>query len=391
MRTPHFPALGKAPSRGVSTRLAALCVVCTTLMWLGVQASRAPVAYAEPGFTAPLPPRGSWGVTVWGGGTLDALQAAARANGCTVSSLWVSAPAGGFVRYVPAAPAYVNAEWDATIGATIAAGTPLIVACDTPTAAISVFANARVVSYYGYPDAPTLGALGTGTPEQVADAITERAREYDALPDGRTAIPAFHLIVALAHPVPGPDGTYLSHLDATVIEQYVSVARARSMLLFLDVQVGWADPLAEVQRLRAWLELPFVHVALDPEYATRPKGDPPGEAIGQIGPADVDRVQAYLATVVREQQLPPKVLVLHEFREDMLPNPGYADHPEVEVLIDMDGFGTPAAKIYKYRLFAGSAYAERAGIKLFFHWDQPLITPADVLALDPHPDLIIYQ
>lgn len=376
-------------SRGVRVWLAALLAAIVL-----TQAAHPAVAHAEPSTLAPLPPRGTWGAAVWSGGTIDALQATALAGGCTVTSLWMTSPDGRFVRFIPSAPAYANAAWDAAIGAALPAGTPLIVACDGPASpepARSIFTNARVVSYYGYPNAPTLGALGTGTPEQIADAVTAQAREYDALRDGRTAIPAFHLIVALAHPVPGDDGTYVTHLGAEVIDAYVRIAAERGMQIFLDSQLGWADPLAEVQRLGPWLTLPFVHVALDPEYGTRVKGDPPGDAIGEVSATDVERVQSFLAAIVREHQLPPKVLVLHEFREDMLPSPVYADHPEVEVLIDMDGFGSPAIKTSHYRQFAGAGYAERAGIKLFLHWDRPLFTPAEAVALDPSPDLIIYQ
>ena len=67
------------------------------------------------------------------------------------------------------------------------------------------------------------------------------------------------------------------------------------------------------------------------------------------------------------------------------------DVPEVEITIDMDGYGPPGSKIEGYYLYAASDYAEHAAFKLFYKWDVPMLTPERVLSLSPAPDYVIYQ
>ena len=256
----------------------------------------------------------------------------------------------------------------------------------------SVFERAQVVSFYGYPGVGVMGELGLHTPAGAAEAITRLAAEYDALNGPREVMPALHLIVAVAQRHPGNDGLYLQRMDDDLLNEYVEAARDAGILLFVDVQIGWSDTLTEVKILEDVLREPFVHLALDPEFATRSKGTAPGVSIGTLGSADLNAVQHYLAGLVREHDLPPKVLVVHQFLNSMLTGvDAYDDVPEVEVTIDMDGWGNPYVKLTKYDLYAVSDYSERAAIKLFYHWDVPLLTPARLLSLDNPPDLVIYQ
>ena len=256
----------------------------------------------------------------------------------------------------------------------------------------SVFEDAQVVSFYGYPGIPGMGALGAHPPERAADEVLRVAGTYDALNGERGVVPALHLIVAVAQTAPMEDGSYLDRLSEEEIGVYVEVARERGLLLFLDVQVGWSDPLMEVRRLSVALAERFVHLALDPEFATRASGRAPGIVIGSIDAAEINAVQDYLAALVRDRRLPPKLLVLHQFTEGMLPGAEqYAALPEVEITIDMDGYGTEWGKLANYEAFALAPYAERPAIKLFYDWDTPLLPPERLLALERPPDLVIYQ
>ncbi|MCC6236818.1 MAG: hypothetical protein IT299_04500 [Dehalococcoidia bacterium] len=254
------------------------------------------------------------------------------------------------------------------------------------------FNQTQVVSLYGFPGVPVMGALGESSPEDAARRAQRLAREHQAAAPGTRVVGALHLIVGVAEVAPGADGTYLSRLDAEVIERYLAAARAHDLLLFLDVQVGWADPLTEVQRLERFLVDPDVQVALDPEFATRAANVAPGKVIGTLQPDDVNRVQHYLAGLVREHGIPPKLLVLHQFLDSMLARPAeYDDVSEVEIAIDMDGYGSAGSKLDHYNEFALAPYAERPGIKLFYKWDVPLLTPADFAGLARRPGLVIYQ
>jgi hypothetical protein len=257
---------------------------------------------------------------------------------------------------------------------------------------VSAFEGAQIVSYYGHPNVPAMGMLGAGTPEEAADGVAELATRYDALNGDRGVIPALHLITGVAQALPGDDGLYHSRMENGQVREWVDLAREREQLIFLDVQIGLADPLGEVRALEDFLREPHVHLAMDAEFATHGRGKP-GIVIGSLTRPTIDEVQAYLAGLVREERLPPKLLVLHQFVRYMLPDAteGYTDHPEVEVVIDMDGFGGPDAKLSKYNLFALSDYAERSAIKLFFLWDAPLISPERLQALESPPDLVIYQ
>lgn len=261
-----------------------------------------------------------------------------------------------------------------------------------PSLPPSYFDRAQVVSFYGYPGVPVMGALGAYSPPDAAEELAAWARQYDRLNGTRGVIPAFHLITAVAQRDPQFDGTYLGRLDDASIEAYVEAAREHGLLLFLDIQIGWSDPVAEVELLRPFLAEPFVHLALDPEFATGALGVAPGELIGHLDADQVNAVQDYLAELVVAEDLPPKILVLHQFLDFMLHDRDrYADVPEVEITIDMDGFGWDQDKLTKYDIYALQPAAERAAMKLFFDWDAPLLSPERLQGLEHPPDLIIYQ
>lgn len=261
-----------------------------------------------------------------------------------------------------------------------------------PASDRSVFEDAQVVSFYGFPGVRAMGVLGHGTPAEVANEVAAWAARYDRLNGPREVIPAFHLITGVAQAYPTRDGTWLSRLSHDVIQEYVEAAREREMILFLDVQIGWSTSLAEVQLLEPFLREPFVHMALDPEFATEHLGVRPGLAIGGIGAEDVNQVQRYLATLVEEEGIPPKILMVHQFAAKMLRDRDAVEDVEgVELSIDMDGFGGVGIKLRHYGWYALQEPSERPALKLFFDQDTPVMTPEQVQALDQAPDLIMYQ
>lgn len=292
---------------------------------------------------------------------------------------------------VAAAPGRASAPGGARLLSHAPAEAPLIPSLPLDAFA-SAFDRADVVALYGVPGVPAMGALGRYAPR---DAVREAARlavQYDAVNGDRAAVPALHLIVAVAQDSPMPDGSYLLRLGREVIEPYVEATRDAGALLFLDVQIGWTDPLAEARRLEWALAEPHVHLALDPEFATRTLHAAPGQVIGTLGADDVNGVQRYLGGLVADRHLPRKTLVLHQFMDEMLTGTErYAAVPEVEIAIDMDGFGGQYAKLSKYDVYALARYAAHPALKLFFEWDTPLLTLAQLGALPHPPALVIYQ
>jgi hypothetical protein len=291
----------------------------------------------------------------------------------------------------PAAPLGVSQIKTVETGEIYFIDAPSIATWELP-ANPSIFDGAQVVSFYGFPGIPAMGRLGFYTPAGAIETVEVLAAQYDAINGDLDAIPAVHPIVAVAQPWPGNDGSYLSRMSPETISSYVEAARDAGGLVFLDVQIGYANPLEEVRRLEPFLREPFVHLALDPEFATAIYDAAPGTVIGSLGAADVNAVQAYLAGLVRAEGIPPKALVLHQFNGIMLLDPDdYDDVAEVEIVIDMDGFGGTEIKTKHYDLFALAPYAERPAIKLFFAWDIPLMTPEVIQGLSTPPALIIYH
>jgi hypothetical protein len=265
-------------------------------------------------------------------------------------------------------------------------------AAPAPPALRSPAVEAQIVALYGYPGIPSMGALGAYEPDAAADEALRLAAQFDGANGPRYAVGALELITSVAQPTPMADGSYLARMSLEQIATYVEVARRHGVLLILDLQVGMADPVAEVQRLRPFLLEPFVHVALDPEFAMQRKGGQPGERIGSLDAVDVNRVAHELGTIVSEAGVPGKLLVVHQFRADMLTSTDqYADVEGVTRIVDMDGWGAQSVKLANYESYSMASYSQRAGIKLFYNWDQPLLSLEQLMALPRMPDLVIYQ
>lgn len=255
----------------------------------------------------------------------------------------------------------------------------------------SVLPGNRVVSFYGHPNSEQMGILGEYDIDTVAAKLREQAAAYAAADPSRPVIPALELIATVAQPWPGEDGTYLAYTGDEIIGEFAEYTAANGMLLILDLQIGHSTIPDEINRVRHWLELPHVHVALDPEFSTGPDRIP-GEFIGEVDGADVQIAVQMLAQIVAEKGLPSKILIVHQFEEEMILNKGaISPLPGVDIVIDMDGFGGQEAKIANYEHFVRDELIEYGGIKLFYRQDDPLLTPEQIVALDPPPLVVIYQ
>ena len=252
----------------------------------------------------------------------------------------------------------------------------------------------RVVSYYGNPLVAQMGILGEYEPEEVIRRLRAQADVYQRLSADRTVLPALHMIYAVAQERPGSRGDYLLRMDDALVERWVALARDHGLLLFLDIQFGRSTIDKEFPHVAPFLRQPHVHLALDPEFAWGPDEYPLVD-IGQIDGAVVNRAQELLERLVIEHRLPNKVLVVHQFRPDMLTNKAAIRPSEwVETVIDADGFGARHLKLDQWNRVIREDSVQRAGIKLFYAQDARsggLMTEAEVMALVPAPLLIIYQ
>jgi hypothetical protein len=260
---------------------------------------------------------------------------------------------------------------------------------ELPRGGRRIFPRYRVVGFYGAPQDDALGALGIGSPAKMAARLRKQARPYRGR--GRQVLPAFELIAVVASGAPGDDGSYSYRQPAEVIDRYLKAARREKAILLLDVQPGRANFMREVKRLRPWLEQPDVSLALDPEWRVGP-GQVPGKVIGTVSADEVNRVTRYVRRIIRERKLPQKLLLIHQFTDDMIPDKERLLRPrELAVTINVDGFGDRANKIAKYEEFARGARGFHHGFKLFYEEDTNLMTPKQVQRLRPRPEVIVYE
>jgi hypothetical protein len=251
-----------------------------------------------------------------------------------------------------------------------------------------IFPDRRVVAFYGAPQAPELGELGIGSPDSAARRLLKQAKPYER--KTRPVLPAFELLAVIANAHPGTDGLYRARQESRVIRRYLRAARRAKALLILDIQPGHADFLDEVRRLDRWLREPYVGVALDPEWHT--PGARPGSVIGSVGAEKVNQVARHVAKIVRDRNLPQKLFVVHQFTPDMVAGKQKVIQPrELAVTMNVDGFGTRANKVSKYRLFTNDGKKFHDGFKLFYKEDTGLMKPRSVLGLKPPPDLVVYE
>ncbi|HET8660682.1 MAG TPA: hypothetical protein VFM55_16970 [Micromonosporaceae bacterium] len=255
-----------------------------------------------------------------------------------------------------------------------------------------VFPGRRLVALYGHPGDPVLGSLG----EQPVQAAIARARSvaagYRSL-GSETVVPAFEVITTVASSSAGPDGDYSAESSMAHLRPWVDAAREAGVYVVLDLQPGRTDFLTQAKRYAELLREPHVGLALDPEWRLKPDQRHMVQ-IGSVSAEEVNAVAAWLAQLTREHKLPQKVLLLHQFRVDMITNRKSVDtrHDELAVVVHADGFGTPGQKLDTWHAIrAASPPNVWWGWKNFYDEDQPTFTPGQTVAVKPAPVFISYQ
>ena len=250
----------------------------------------------------------------------------------------------------------------------------------------------RIVAFYGNPLSKRMGILGQIDPDSMMRKLEETAMEWAKADPERKVLPALHLIAVVAQGYPGPAKKYRLQMPDSIIERVAGWAEQRGWLLFLDIQPGLSTVEAEIPYLVKYLTRPYVHLALDPEFAMKDGKKPGTDWMGRMDAVEVNHAITELAKIVEEHQLPPKVLVVHRFTRNMLTNASQIRlDPRVQVVIDMDGYGAPSAKKAAYKWFVVRYPVQYTGWKLFYKNDKPLMKPEQVLEVYPKPMYIQYQ
>ncbi|HEY4494020.1 MAG TPA: hypothetical protein VJB95_01135 [Candidatus Paceibacterota bacterium] len=254
----------------------------------------------------------------------------------------------------------------------------------------------RIIAYYGNLYSKNMGALGAHPREEMLSRLRAEVKKWNEADPETPAIPALHYITVVAQSSAGEDGKYRARMPGAEIDKVLKMAAEINALVFLDFQVAFSTLPAELPHYEKYLKLPQVHLGIDPEFSMK-NGIRPGKVVGTFDAADINFAANYLAGLVRENNLPPKVLVVHRYTQKMVTNyKNIRPLPEVQIVMDMDGWGPQANKISTYKQFIYREPVQFTGFKLFYKndlWDPGtvLFEPTQLLELSPRPIYIQYQ
>lgn len=259
----------------------------------------------------------------------------------------------------------------------------------------SILPTKRIVAFYGNPLSKRMGILGELPPDQMLARLDKEVAAWNRADPSHPVQPALHLIVVVAQGAPGRDGNYRLRMPDTLVDRVVSWAAQKNGIVFLDIQVAKSTLQEELPRLTQFLKRPNIHLGIDPEFSMK-HGEKPGSKIGTMSSADVNYAIQFLSDVVKTNNLPPKILVVHRFTRNMVTDAkSIRLDPRVQVVLNMDGWGNPWLKFDSYRDYVEREPVQFTGFKLFYHNDtkkgEPLLTPGEVLRLTPKPLYIQYQ
>ena len=254
----------------------------------------------------------------------------------------------------------------------------------------------RIIAYYGNLYSKRMGILGELPKDQMLQKLQQEVAHWQKADPSVKTIPALHYIAVTAQGAPGKSNKHRMRMPFKQIDTILSWAKPINALVFVDVQVGHSSVKEEVAALATYLKLPNVHLGIDPEFSMK-NGERPGSKIGTFTAEDINDAVAILAKLVREHHLPPKVLIVHRFTQGMVT--GYKNIktvPEVQIVMDMDGFGEKYLKRSTYLRYIYREPVQFTGFKLFYKNDTKksangMYTPEELLKFTPKPLYIQFQ
>ena len=254
----------------------------------------------------------------------------------------------------------------------------------------------RIIAYYGNLYSTKMGVLGEYPEDIMLAKLESEIEKWETADPSTPVVPALHYIAVVAQGSAGKDGKYRARMPEAEINKVLAMAEKINGIVFLDIQVGFSTIQAELPIFEKYLKLPNVHLGMDPEFSMK-SGIRPGKVVGTYDAADVNFAANYLTKIVKENNLPPKVLVVHRYTQKMLTNYQLIKPlPEVQIVMHMDGWGGKAKKLNTYKQFVYKEPVQFTGFKLFYKNDildpgTVLFTPSELLKISPKPSYIQYQ
>lgn len=260
---------------------------------------------------------------------------------------------------------------------------------ELPGGGTEIFAdNHFLVAYYGTGQTSALGVLGETDPDTMDRRLHRAARPFRQ--PGQPVRHVYELIVTIADGYAGRDGDYSHDIPRSEVRRYIRAAHRNDALLLLDIQPGRTSFLEAAKRWEWALRDPWVGLALDPEWRMGPR-QVPAHTVGQVRAGEVNRTSGWLARIAREEGLPQKLFVLHQFRVDMIERIGQVKkRPELAMVQHVDGFGTPRQKLATYHAVARPKQFAM-GFKLFYDEDVRRMQSRAVHAVRPKVRFVSFQ
>ncbi|MDO5511382.1 cell wall-binding repeat-containing protein [Corynebacterium sp.] len=256
-----------------------------------------------------------------------------------------------------------------------------------------VFPGRRMIAFYGHPSGDALGVMGEQPPAEAVERVNAHIENYQPLEE-QPVIPAFEIIVTVASEFPGEDGKFTNVGNPEDFLGYIDAITDAGGYAFLDLQPGQASFLEQAQVYEELLKRPNVGLALDPEWNLQP-GEQPLQRVGHAEAAEINEVSEWLAQLVRDNNLPQKGLIVHQFQMQMLRDRDQinTDHPELSFILHADGHGGPEQKFDTWNVMRQDLSDDWfMAWKNFIDEDNPTFTPEETYNnVDPRPWFVSYQ
>ena len=273
--------------------------------------------------------------------------------------------------------------------------TPTPTQQELPGGGQQLFPTYRLVGYSGIiGSGPGLGRAGVGDIDERMKEIIERAKPYAT--DGRKIMPTLEYIATMVHPCKNAPKCRTRSTDEK-IQAHLDAVRKVDGYLLLAIQPGRADFPTEVKAYEKFLKEPDVGLAMDPEWRMGPNQEPM-RTFGSTSGKELNEVNAYISKLVKDNYLPEKVVLYHMIRTNWVRQPeDLKQHPGVVNIVSVDGIGSKEMKTETWNAIMKVKPAHvRPGFKLFYEEDTErsswkLMKPAEVLALTPTPEYVLYE
>jgi len=256
-----------------------------------------------------------------------------------------------------------------------------------------LFSKNHIIAYYGHPKSKIMGIIGRHPKEELVELLRKEAAEYDRVNGEKGVVCAFYIIYGTCQ----PHGN-IGRMNPEMLESYINFCLENRMLIYIDHQIGKNAPRDAIAEILPYLKYPNVHLAIDVEWRTTR----PMKEVGHITAAELNELQQIMRKYMIDNNIPGKrQLVFHQFNDRMVTQISQvkADYDPVMLIHSTSGWGKPSVKLSTHERNARVTNIPDKAFKLWYfysdkkgvHYDKPLMTPEDVIALTPQPGLIIYQ